>query len=148
MSKCPHCKPEDYPMTGTPIYGCSCKCHNPAPQTSIDEIAKLMVDRFLGWKLPEDFQPDAGISFKPNYNEDTQYENKHQPVGTNLFTATQATEMVKYMLEPAKSAIYNLLESKAVDVQQSKRTSSGNDYRTSFKAVPLERLQQLFGSKE
>jgi hypothetical protein len=30
-------------------------------KTMIDQ----MVDRFLSWKLPKDFSPDAGISFKP-----------------------------------------------------------------------------------
>ena len=57
-----------------------------------DQI-KYMVNRFLGWTLPADFSPDAGISFQPN-------PNKHfMPVGTNLFTATQANQMVRYMLE-------------------------------------------------
>lgn len=63
------------------------------------EQIKHMVDRFLGWRLPEDFHPDAGISFKPDYNEQTEYPAKHQPTGTNLFTAAQAEEMVRYMLE-------------------------------------------------
>ena len=33
-----------------------------------DEQIKHMVDRFLGWRLPEHFRPDAGISFDPFYN--------------------------------------------------------------------------------
>lgn len=33
-----------------------------------DQI-KHMVDRFLGWKLPESFSPDAGISFEPLGNK-------------------------------------------------------------------------------
>lgn len=60
---------------------------------------KHMVDRFLAWKLPKNFSPDAGISFKADYNEGTAYPMKHEPVGTNLFDATQADAMVRYMLE-------------------------------------------------
>ncbi len=51
------------------------------------EQIKLMADRFLGWKLPITFSPDGGISF----------DGKSQPIGTNLFTATEAEEMVRYM---------------------------------------------------
>ena len=64
-----------------------------------DEQIKHMVDRFLGWKLPDDFSPDAGISFKRDYNENTPWPAKHEPTGTNLFTATQAELMIRYMLE-------------------------------------------------
>lgn len=57
---------------------------------SIDEMAK----RFLGWKLPEDFSPDAGVSFKP-----ISYGNVvHWPVGTNLLSADQARRMILHML--------------------------------------------------
>lgn len=60
---------------------------------------KHMVDRFLGWKLPDDFHPDGGISFKKEFNEHTEHPMKHEPTGTNLLTANQAEEMVKYMTE-------------------------------------------------
>jgi hypothetical protein len=64
-----------------------------------DDQIKHMVDRFLIWKLPENFSPDAGISFKKTFNEHTAYPMKHEPMGTNLFDAQQATEMVRYMIE-------------------------------------------------
>lgn len=60
---------------------------------------KYMVNRFLGWRLPDDFNPDAGISFKAEYNENTKWPSKHEPVGTNLFSADQATAMVRYMID-------------------------------------------------
>lgn len=60
---------------------------------------KHMVDRFLGWRLPENFNPDAGISFKATFNEHTDHPMKHEPTGTNLLDATQADAMVRYMLE-------------------------------------------------
>jgi rubredoxin len=68
-----------------------------------DAQVKHMVDRFLCWKLPEHFAPDAGISFDPVYNKGSQHEGRHQPVGTNLFCATQAEEMVRHMLEDLPS---------------------------------------------
>jgi hypothetical protein len=73
-----------------------------AAVTSNAPTIEQMVDRFLSWKLPEDFHPDAGISFKPEYN--VEYNAKlgipparHQPIGTNLLTATQAKAMVEHM---------------------------------------------------
>jgi hypothetical protein len=63
-----------------------------------DQI-KRMVDRFLGWKLPENFSPDGGISFKRLGNIGTPHEYRHDPVGTNLFDATQAYAMVQYMVD-------------------------------------------------
>lgn len=48
-----------------------------------------MVSRFLQWKLPDDFCPDGGITFNPKYN---------WPVGTNLLTATQARDMLSYVV--------------------------------------------------
>jgi hypothetical protein len=52
---------------------------------------KHMVDRFLAWPLPNDFNPDGeGLSF-------TGFRASGL-VGTNLFTATQAEAMVRYML--------------------------------------------------
>ncbi|WP_189556353.1 hypothetical protein [Mesorhizobium sp. M4B.F.Ca.ET.089.01.1.1] len=62
-----------------------------------DQINK-MVERFLTWRLPDDFRPDAGISFKADFNEHTAHPMKHKPTGTNLFTAAQATEMVRHMV--------------------------------------------------
>lgn len=73
-------------------------------QTEREELARLqakygtnhvtseMVDRFLSWALPEDFQPDGGVSFeKPNHAASW-------PVGTNLLTATQARKMLEHVL--------------------------------------------------
>lgn len=60
-----------------------------------DEMTKEqidhMVNRFLQWRLPEDFYPDAGISYDRT--------RPHEPIGTNLFSATQAKEMVEHMLK-------------------------------------------------
>lgn len=64
-----------------------------------NELMKKMVDRFLGWKLPESFNPDGGIVFTRVTNEGTAWAHKNEPVGTNVFTAVEARAMVEYMLE-------------------------------------------------
>jgi hypothetical protein len=69
-----------------------------------EAMIRHMVHRFLGWRLPENFAPDEGISFNPEYN--VEYNASHglppsrrQPSGTNLFDAVQAEAMVRYMLD-------------------------------------------------
>ena len=69
-----------------------------------EEVVKHLVDRFLGWRLPKDFHPDGGISFDREYNASYNANQGlppsiHEPVGTNLFTADQAKEMFRFLLE-------------------------------------------------
>ena len=72
-----------------------------------DEQIKHMVNRFLTWRLPDNFNPDGGISFKRHFNEYTDHPMRHKPFGTNLFDYTQAEEMVRYMVDqiPRDSSI-------------------------------------------
>lgn len=64
-----------------------------------DQI-KHMVNRFLAWKLPENFNPDGGVSFKKTHSECMPHGPvKYDPSGTNLFDATQADAMVRHMLD-------------------------------------------------
>ena len=60
---------------------------------------KHMAERFLNWKLPENFNPDGGISFERIAYKGNQYESVREPVGTNLFDYTQAVAMVRHMLD-------------------------------------------------
>lgn len=63
-----------------------------------EEQIKHMVDRFLGWRLPEPWYPDNGISYqRPNYAHAP--TDQDWPTGTNLFDADQAEAMVRYMLD-------------------------------------------------
>ena len=64
-----------------------------------DDQIDHMVDRFLNWKLPENFNPDGGISFQKTTNENTPWPHKSEPVGTNLFDTQQAKAMVRHMVE-------------------------------------------------
>lgn len=66
----------------------------------IDRYVKHMVDRFLYWKLPETFSPDCGIHFdKDEAVKINPRNSRYEPVGTNLFSATEATAMVRFMVE-------------------------------------------------
>ena len=56
-----------------------------------DAVATLLADRFLGWELPSDFNPDGGVSFKPM---------GLPTYGTHLLTSTQAKDMFLKLLRP------------------------------------------------
>ncbi len=60
-----------------------------------------MINRFLGWKLPKNFNPDGGISFEPLGNKGTPHEYKREPSGTNLLDWVQAKEMLEFVLGDA-----------------------------------------------
>ncbi len=59
---------------------------------------KYLVDRFLGWTLPTDFQPDGNIQYNRPVMA-TKGSKEVMPSGTNLFDASQATEMLLYMID-------------------------------------------------
>lgn len=63
-----------------------------------DEQIKHMVNRFLQWRLPADFYPDAGISFNREVNGAPR-PKEWWPVGTNLLNATQAEAMIRYVID-------------------------------------------------
>lgn len=70
------------------------------PQGVSEEQIKHMVDRFLGWRLPEDFRPDCGIHFDADAAKKLNPRNhRYEPTGTNLFHAGQAEAMIRYMIE-------------------------------------------------
>lgn len=62
---------------------------------------KEITDRFLGWTLPYNFSPDCGIKFDPDVLKSWP---GIWPMGTNLFDADQATEMVRYILDTKNQA--------------------------------------------
>lgn len=76
------------------------KTTQPAPVAQVGQTLDLstMVSRFLSWRLPDDFAPDAGITF-------TRSEHPYAawPVGTNLLTAAQAKEMLEHVLSGSEA---------------------------------------------
>lgn len=82
----------------------------PAPAVearTVDEVERVaLIDRlvtaFLGWRLPDDFAPDGGVSFKPIENpNDPTIRELCWPVGTNLLTDPQARAMFAHCLAAA-----------------------------------------------
>ncbi len=63
------------------------------------ELLEGLTNSFLGWKLPDDFMPDGGISFEAPVSEFS------WPVGTNLLTHAQAVSMFDYLLRGANPAL-------------------------------------------
>lgn len=61
------------------------------------QVSDDMVSRFLTWRLPHDFAPDCGVSFDGRPADAAGYQ-REWPVGTNLFTATQARAMLEHVL--------------------------------------------------
>lgn len=79
---------------------CALAAVPPAPAsketTMNDAQISHMLDRFLAWRLPNDFRPDNGISYaRPNYAPNVDAT----PTGTNLFDAAQALAMIRHMVE-------------------------------------------------
>lgn len=65
--------------------------------TAGDAIAppvNKMVDRFLGWKLPQDFYPDCFIGF----DRDAAQAHQSWPSGTSLLHAGQAKDMFEHAI--------------------------------------------------
>lgn len=69
--------------------GPGCLVFVPVPVLPVtEEYLQEMVNRFLSWRLPEDFAPDGGVCFEGG-----------SPIGTNLFTAAQAEAMIRHLLD-------------------------------------------------
>ncbi len=56
-----------------------------------------MATKFMAWKLPKDFNPDGGISFKSYHPQQTPY-SPMWPTGTNLLSHEQAKAMFEFIL--------------------------------------------------
>lgn len=82
-----------------------------------DDQIRYMTTRFLGWRLPEDFRPDGGVKFEPVTNAGTAYENRYEPVGTNLLTGVQAEVMIRHILDGLPSGEVERLNQRVVDAQ-------------------------------
>lgn len=77
------------------LYAAPIKLDEPQKMKITDE----MVTRFLMWRLPDNFNPDCGISFKRTYNECSPFgTSTHEPTGTNLLSADQARAMLEHVL--------------------------------------------------
>lgn len=64
-------------------------------EKAVSGFNRIMVDRFLGWKLPDDFAPDCHINFD---REAAAAFVESWPTGTNLLHAGQAKEMLQHVI--------------------------------------------------
>ena len=79
---------------------------------------KHMTEKFLSWRLPNDFNPDGGIKFTKVSNPNTAYQYTYEPIGTNLFNCEQAKAMVEYISQGL--TLENQLTSEEILVEQLK----------------------------
>jgi hypothetical protein len=123
-----------------------------APLPMTDAQIKHMVDRFLGWKLPADFNPDCGIHFDDEAAKNLNPINsRYEPSGTNVFDAQQATAMVRFMIE-GLSATLSKVKSETDIVQEmqlqaslpsSFRSADAVDAALVAGASEIERLRRM-----
>lgn len=59
----------------------------------VKSVLSKLVDRFLGWKIPQTFGPDCYISF----DREKAVQNNGWPIGTNLLNAEEAKAMIEYL---------------------------------------------------
>ena len=104
------------------------------------EQIEYMVQRFLGWRLPENFNPDAGISFKPYFNEHTDHPMKSEPTGTNLFDYGQAKEMIRYLVDGMPVASAPSPEELAREIARLMFTNPPRDYVEEISALLRSRF--------
>ena len=102
----------------------------------MDEYIKRMTDKFLCWKLPRGFSPDAGISFHPG--SETTYSKPYWPTGTNLFTADQA----RAMFEHCADTLIEDLARKDADLHSQGRTLLDVQAQLAAARAENERLRE------
>ena len=114
-----------------PIGPCDCSLHKRT-------IPQEMVERFLSWPLPIGFSPDCGISFDGRGKDAMGYE-KQWPVGTNLFSAEQARNMLEYVVAPTLRYERLLLSNAEKEIAALSAPHSASQPDTV--AVPREQLE-------
>lgn len=70
-----------------------------------DAIITAAVDKFLCWKLPQNFQPDSFISFDGKKHDTWGGYPNSWPTGTNLLDAGQARAMFEHCLNDLLAAL-------------------------------------------
>lgn len=94
-----------------------------------------MVSRFLGWKLPANFAPDAGVKFVPGPLQ--QPDGPYWPSGTNLLDATQAHQMFEHCTSgPTVSRLFDRMHAAEAERDDlAARLADAEHDRNEFKRV-------------
>lgn len=109
-----------------------CQCLPIEPQSrglNDENLIDEMVNRFLCWKLPKDFAPDCGISFKPSK---VNVVLDVWPTGTNLLHAGQAQEMFRHCLPVFSLAAQDVLTERRRQIEAEGWTPEHDDENTGF----------------
>jgi hypothetical protein len=101
-------------------------------------VPQEMVDRFLSWPLPVGFSPDCGISFDGRGKDAMGYE-KQWPIGTNLFSAEQARNMLEHVVAPTLR--YERLLLSSAEKELAERSASHSASQPDTVAVPRDQLE-------
>lgn len=102
---------------------------NSCKETKYRRDIKTAVDRFLCWKLPKDFAPDAGISFDKQH----EYESYRWPIGTNLLTAPQAKAMFEHCLEGTGYVVHP--NPPSAEIEELRKLIANESYALSFQTL-------------
>jgi hypothetical protein len=78
------------------------------------KLLDAMVNRFLGWRLPDTFGPDCFVSF----DRERAKANGSWPIGTNLLTADEARAMLEYVLDATFIPEWSLLEATQASLRE------------------------------
>ena len=106
-----------------------------------DEQIKYMRDRFLGWTLPYDLNPDGGISYKRS--ESAIKYNHPGPAGTNFLNAEQAEAMVRYMIDGMHVAAPQLTRQQALAAVNRYNAAIWHPEQSNYKEAADALLREL-----
>lgn len=122
------------PSTPQPESDRLTKARERVTDQAVTDSVKAMVDRFLSWKLPENFNPDGGVTFDRVANLGTEHQYYREPIGTNLLDATQAEAMVRHMIDglPAATCNDSLQVALAEAIEALKNILDKSSWATSF----------------
>lgn len=122
---------------------------NPTPETTSpiapSAVTDAMVSRFLGWTVPNDFQPDNGVSFD---RERLDLNPAHGlPMGTNILDADQARAMLEHVIgQPAPlTAVHAKDPAEAPTWFEPLTVDKIDDTVHGLRCIRLETFRQMFG---
>jgi len=125
-------------------------CFEQATET---EMIDDMVSRFLSWKLPKGFQPDGGVVFIGAVGNVDAYvydQPGRWPVGTNLFSADQAREMIINLLGDTLKGAWKKLVDDNVRLNAAACLNIGMDNHLTLirREKRISELEQLINERD
>lgn len=112
------------------------------PNFTAEQI-DYMANKFLGWHLPKNFNPDGGISFEPVAGKGTPYEYNRIPQGTNFLSFEQAREMVRHIVEGLPTLSVQAEAREPEKIMQSVTGEKGNCFSACLAAMLGIRLSDV-----